>query len=191
MRENSYALRLSRIAKSYGKTAVLLGVTLQVAPGECVALTGANGCGKSTLLRIAAGLTRPTGGTVEAVGPIQYVPEAFPPIDLNLRRLLRALDGIDCSGAEDRAREFQLGAALNAPIRTYSKGMLSKVAAIQALSADLPSVDWSRDRRTFPVNCPSPSTVKITFCPTLPIIVWKTAPINSSKMNRFIRLVTV
>lgn len=38
-------------------------VTLSVAPGEVVGLTGPSGSGKSTLLAIAAGLQKPTNGT--------------------------------------------------------------------------------------------------------------------------------
>ncbi|MBW8817140.1 MAG: ATP-binding cassette domain-containing protein, partial [Streptomyces sp.] len=38
---------------------------LTVAPGEFVCLVGPSGCGKSTLLRIAAGLLRPSAGTLE------------------------------------------------------------------------------------------------------------------------------
>jgi thiol reductant ABC exporter CydD subunit len=40
------------------------GVSLRVAPGDVVALTGASGCGKSTLLRVILGLTPPTAGSV-------------------------------------------------------------------------------------------------------------------------------
>jgi len=59
-------VELSAASVHFGRTAsavqALNQLTLQINPGERVALVGANGCGKSTLLRVLHGLIRPTAG---------------------------------------------------------------------------------------------------------------------------------
>jgi heme ABC exporter ATP-binding subunit CcmA len=59
---SSVGMRFENIEKRYGGLAALRRISLEIAPGECVALAGRNGSGKSTLLRIAAGLVRPSRG---------------------------------------------------------------------------------------------------------------------------------
>jgi putative ABC transport system ATP-binding protein len=59
------------------ETVALAGVTMHVALGEMVAITGPSGSGKSTLLACLAGLDEPDGGTVRLVGaPISRRPES-------------------------------------------------------------------------------------------------------------------
>jgi multiple sugar transport system ATP-binding protein len=55
---------MSGIVKSFGQTAVLKGVSLDIADGEFVSLVGPSGCGKTTLLRIIAGLETQDAGDV-------------------------------------------------------------------------------------------------------------------------------
>lgn len=62
------SLRLDEVAKTYGKGANLVraldGVSIRIARGSFIAVMGPSGSGKSTLLHCAAGLDRPTTGTV-------------------------------------------------------------------------------------------------------------------------------
>lgn len=52
----------------YGKTVVIDGLSLTVAPGEVIALVGRNGVGKTTLLRGVFGQCDVSGGTVTVAG---------------------------------------------------------------------------------------------------------------------------
>jgi cell division transport system ATP-binding protein len=62
-------IRFSAATKRYpGGLEALRGVSLEVAEGEMVAITGHSGAGKSTLLKLAAGLERASSGTVLVQG---------------------------------------------------------------------------------------------------------------------------
>jgi sulfonate transport system ATP-binding protein len=58
------AMQIGNLSKAYGAREVLKAVSLDVAPGEFVAIVGRSGCGKSTLLRLLAGLEHPSAGEV-------------------------------------------------------------------------------------------------------------------------------
>ncbi len=57
-------LRLAGVSAGWDQRRVLRDITLDLYPGEVLALMGRNGSGKSTLLRVISGLHRPTGGQV-------------------------------------------------------------------------------------------------------------------------------
>ena len=58
------SVRAANLRKSYGKTHVVRDLSLDIAPGEMVALLGPSGCGKTTTLRMIAGLNRLDAGTL-------------------------------------------------------------------------------------------------------------------------------
>jgi branched-chain amino acid transport system ATP-binding protein len=60
----TYALELKDVRKNFGKTEIIRGVNLAVAPGERVAVIGPNGAGKSTLFNLISGRFGPTSGDI-------------------------------------------------------------------------------------------------------------------------------
>jgi lipooligosaccharide transport system ATP-binding protein len=62
------ALSARGLRKRYGDLAVVDGLALDVAPGECFGLLGPNGAGKTTTLRLCLGLTRADAGEIELLG---------------------------------------------------------------------------------------------------------------------------
>ena len=62
------AIRLDGVEKSFGAVRALAGVTLSVAPGECLGLVGHNGAGKSTLMHVLSGNLTPSAGTLSVGG---------------------------------------------------------------------------------------------------------------------------
>ncbi len=71
---NAPILRASAVRKTVSapndsdELTILQHASLEVFPGEAVALIGASGAGKSTLLALLAGLDRPSGGEIELAG---------------------------------------------------------------------------------------------------------------------------
>ena len=59
-----YAVELKDLRKSFGKTEIIRGANLAVAPGERVAIIGPNGAGKSTLFNLISGRFGPTSGQI-------------------------------------------------------------------------------------------------------------------------------
>lgn len=61
-------LEIHNLKVSYGCIQALKGISLEVAPGELVALIGSNGAGKTTTLKTLAGLLHPSAGKLHYAG---------------------------------------------------------------------------------------------------------------------------
>ena len=83
----TYALELRDLRKSFGKTEIIRGANLAVAPGERVAIIGPNGAGKSTLFNLISGRFAPSSGDVILNG--QRI-NGMAPYEINRRGLSRS-----------------------------------------------------------------------------------------------------
>lgn len=161
-------IRLEGVGRRFGSRAVLHDLTLQVRPGEIVALVGPNGAGKSTTLRIVAGIVRPTSGKavlggldVSASGPLArrglgYLPQKLGmPTDTvvwDLVQLMAAVRGIPALEVRDAITAMRLGSRLDARLAELSGGeaqrvmlALATVGPISALLLDEPSISLDSD----------------------------------------------
>ena len=140
------------LAKAHYVKRALNGVTLNVAKGEALGLIGENGCGKSTLLKVLAGTCYPSGGEARVAGRVAALLElgtGFHPHftgreNALLQASLHGLDAQECRGLMPFIEDFAgLGEGMNQLLRTYSSGMVVRLAfaAAVAVEPDLLLVD--------------------------------------------------
>lgn len=126
-------------------------INLTVSQGERVAVVGTNGAGKTSLCRLIAGYYRPTRGCIERFGKVRALFEVATVVQHELTGRENAVllakllyPGEKVTDELNEALEFsELGRFLDAPIRTYSKGMLTRLGLSLATmkSADILILD--------------------------------------------------
>jgi len=130
-------LRWIRRQNSYSEFWALRNISFLVNQGEAVGVVGANGAGKSTLLKVIARVLHPTQGHVKVCGvvtPILALRAGFDPemtgreniyligamFGFSRKVMNKKLDGlVSFSGLSD---------FIDAPLRTYSNGMVARLA---------------------------------------------------------------
>ncbi len=131
-----YAIRTLQRRVSHDEFWALRDVSLEVRRGEVFGIIGRNGAGKSTLLKVVARVLRPTRGRVRVwgrVAPLLQVGAAF-------HSELSGRENVFLNGAllgythADVARQFEeivdfaeLWDFIDAPLRTYSSGMVARL----------------------------------------------------------------
>jgi lipopolysaccharide transport system ATP-binding protein len=123
----------------------LRDVSFRLESGESMALVGRNGAGKSTLLSLVAGLARPDCGRIAVEGRVAALLELGSGFHADLTgfenlRLNASLLGLSRRRTEEVSgaiAEFaDIGDFLREPLRTYSTGMLMRLAFAIAIHVD-------------------------------------------------------
>ena len=150
------AIELDGLERRYGERTALAGVTVRLDAGRTLAVFGPNGAGKTTLLRVLATLLRPHGGRARVlgaalpdeawrvrgrVGLLGHDPLLYR--DLTARENLRfhaRLHGVAAARVEGLLAAVGMDRRADEPVRTFSRGMVQRVAAARSVLHDPPLV---------------------------------------------------
>jgi ABC-type multidrug transport system ATPase subunit len=142
------------LTKSFGRKAILRGISLHADPSQITLMVGPNGAGKSTTVKVLAGLISPNTGTVEVNGsdvvkqriPAQrataYLPQrpSFHPrlTCLEILRFYAGLRGVPASHCEAMLQLTGLGDVAGVRTEKLSGGMRQLLGVAFLLLADAP-----------------------------------------------------
>ncbi|HKR47623.1 MAG TPA: ABC transporter ATP-binding protein, partial [Paraburkholderia sp.] len=120
-------------------------VSFELRQGEAIGVLGQNGAGKSTLLKLVSGVLTPDAGTIERNGRITGLLELGTGFDgkltgrqnIAVNARLIGMTGEEIEARFDSVVAFsELGEFIDAPVRTYSSGMVMRLGFAVAIHAD-------------------------------------------------------
>lgn len=137
-------VRFRGVNKSFGRAEVLRGIDLDLPPGSCTGLTGVNGAGKTTLIKCLLDFCDLDSGVIEVHGVehrrpqaragLAFLPERFTaPYFLTGREFIAMMLELFGRRYEEEPVRAMFAAldldhaALDRPLRDYSKGMTQKL----------------------------------------------------------------
>lgn len=115
----------------------LSDISFEAKDGDRIGLVGGNGAGKTTLLRVLSRVYPPTSGTVSIKGRVASLIDLVMGMDTDatgyenivMRGIMLGLDAKQAEAITQDVEEFsELGEFLSLPIRTYSSGMMLRLA---------------------------------------------------------------
>ncbi len=140
-----HAIRWLKRRIRYDDYLALRDVSLEVRKGEMLGIIGANGAGKSTLLKVVARVLKPKRGRVWIRGRVApllecgagFHPELTGRENIYLNGTLLGLTRSDIDSRYKNMVDFaELSDFIDAPLRTYSSGMVSRLGFAIATDAD-------------------------------------------------------
>lgn len=132
-----WAVRALKGQNKYEDFWALKNVSFEVYKGEVMGIIGRNGAGKSTLLKVISGILKPQEGSVERHARVVPMLELGSGFDMELTGLENiflngAILGYDKHFLQSKCQEIidysELGQFINMPLKTYSSGMLARLA---------------------------------------------------------------
>ena len=130
-------LSLTGVSKNFGAVAALTDISLEIAPGEVVAIVGDNGAGKSTLVKVLSGVHPPDSGRIEFEKNDVTIPNPNAAIELGIATVFQDLalcDNLNVINNLFLGRELRPGRLDEVAMEVKSWELL------QQLSAKIPSV---------------------------------------------------
>src|SRR5258705_565179 len=123
----------------------LRDISFDIRPGETFCIVGENGSGKSSLLQMVAGILNPTSGTVDIHGRVSALLE----LGAGLNPEFSGRDNVYLNGSilglttrqidqryKDIAAFAEIGDFIDQPVKTYSSGMVVRLAFAVAINVD-------------------------------------------------------
>ncbi len=129
----------------YNEFWALKDVSFEVKKGETVGIIGRNGCGKSTLLQLICGTLTPTSGTIRTNGRIAallelgsgFNPEFTGRENVYMNATVLGLSNEEIDARFDDIVSFaDIGDFIEQPVKTYSSGMMVRLAFAVAINVD-------------------------------------------------------
>lgn len=126
-----------KVTEHAAVVSALSGVSLTLTDGDRYALIGHNGAGKTTMLRVMSGVYEPVEGQLTIEGSVAGLFDIMLGMDMDatgfeniyLRGLYLGLKRREIESKVDGIAAFtELGEYLSVPVRTYSSGMLMRLA---------------------------------------------------------------
>lgn len=131
-----YAIRILKRDLHFKEFTALSGIEIEVEQGETIGIIGRNGAGKSTLLKVVSRVLVPTEGRVWIRGRVSpllelgagFHPELTGRENVSLNATLLGHSMRDVQERMDEIIDFaEIGAFIEAPLRTYSSGMVARL----------------------------------------------------------------